>query len=172
MGDDEEEAAERPGTEEIREKISDLIIAPRQGVPFASISRHILEKQEEGDWVEQNPHLLGTYADSLDRCLIVGLPTQKYSEWAWFNNGYGGLDEDELEVLCEFLALVMAVSRHWGPLTVGKMNDEVDQMSMIALRDLADRWHEGPVGALAEDYMRGGPVYKAANNAARIPHRI
>jgi hypothetical protein len=172
VGDDEEAAAERPGTEEIREKISDLIITPRQAVPFASISRHILKKQEEGDWIEQNPHLLGTYADSFDGCLIIGLPTQKYSEWAWFNNGYGGMDEDELEVLCEFLALMMSISRHWGPLTVGKMNDEVDQMAMIAWRDLAARWHESPVGVLIEHYLRGGPVYKAANQAARIPHRI
>jgi hypothetical protein len=170
--EDEEPATERPGAGEIQEKISGLIIAPRKNVPFISISRHILEKQEEGEWVEQNPRLLGTYADSLDGCIVVGLPTPKYSEWVWFNNGYGGLDEDELEVLTEFLALVMATSRHWGPLTVGKMNDETDQMAMIAWRDLAARWHEGPVGALIEDYLRGGPVYKAANNAARIPHRI
>jgi hypothetical protein len=168
----DEEVAERPGTEEVREKISDLIIAPRQGVPFASISRHILENQEEGCWTEQSPRLLGVYVDSFDRCLIVGLPTRDHAEWAWFNNGYGGLDEDELEVLCEFLALMMATSRHWGPLTVGKMNDEIDQMAMIAWKDLADRWHEGPVGVLIEDYLRGGPVYKAASMAARIPHRI
>jgi hypothetical protein len=172
VGDDEEEAAERPGTEEIREKISDLIIAPRQGVPFASISRHILSNQEEGCWVEQGPHLLGTYADSFDRCLVVGLPTRDHAEWAWFNNGYGGLDEDELEVLVEFLALMMATSRHWGPLTVGKIEEEVSQMAMIAWKDLAERWHEGPVGALVEDYLRGGPVRKAASQAARIPHRI
>jgi hypothetical protein len=170
--EDEEPATERPSTEEIREKIYDLIIAPRQAVPFASISRHILENQEEGCWVEQNPRLLGTYADSLDRCLIIGLPAQKYSEFAWFNNGYGGLDEDELEVLVEFLALMMSISRHWGPLTVGKIEEEVSQMAMIAWKDLADRWHEGPVGALVEDYLRGGPVYKAASQAARIPHRI
>jgi hypothetical protein len=170
--EDEEPATERPGTDEVREKISDLLITPRQAVPFASISHHILSNQEEGCWVEQNPRLLGTYADSFDRCLVVGLPAQKYSEFAWFNNGYGGLDEDELEVLVEFLALMMGISRHWGPLTVGKMDDEIDQMAMIAWKDLADRWHEGPVGALVEDYLRGGPVYKAANNAARIPHRI
>jgi hypothetical protein len=115
---------------------------------------------------------LGVYADSFDGCLIVGLPSQKYSDFAWFSNWYGCTDEDGPEVLCEFLALMMAASRHWGPLTVGKMNDEVDQMAMIAWKDLADRWHEGPVGALVEDYLRGGPVYKAANNAARIPHRI
>jgi hypothetical protein len=168
----DEEAAERPGTDEVREKISDLLITPRQAVPFASISRHILENQEEGCWVEQNPRLLGAYADSFDRCLIIGLPAQKYSEFAWFNNGYGGLDEDELEVLVEFLALMMSISRHWGPLTVGKMDDEIDQMAMIAWRDLAARWHESPVGVLVEHYLRGGPVYKAASQAARIPHRI
>jgi hypothetical protein len=172
VGDDEEEATERPSTEEIRGKISDLIIIPRGDAPLISISKHILENQEEGHWVEQPPHLLGIYTGTFDRCLVIGLPTRKYSEFAWFNSGYGGLDEDELEVLCEFLALVMAVSRHWGPLTVGKMNDEVDQMAMIAWKDLAERWHEGPVGALIEDYLRGGPVYKAASNAARIPHRI
>jgi hypothetical protein len=172
VGDDEEEAAERPGTEEIREKISDLLITPRQAVPFASISHHILSNQEEGCWVEQNPRLLGTYADSFDRCIIIGLPAQKNSEFAWFNNGYGGLDEDELEVLVEFLALMMSISRHWGPLTVGKIEEEVSQMAMIAWKDLADRWHEGPVGALIEDYLRGGPVYRAASMAARIPHRI
>jgi hypothetical protein len=170
--EDEEPATERPGTEEIREKISDLLITPRQAVPFASISRHILSSQEEGCWVEQNPHLLGVYADSFDRCLVVGLPSRDYAEWAWFNEGYGGLDEDELEVLCEFLALMMVISRHWGPLTVGKIEEEVSQMAMIAWKDLADRWHEGPVGALVEDYLRGGPVYKAASQAARIPHRI
>jgi hypothetical protein len=170
--DDEEPATERPGTEEIREKISDLLIAPRQAVPFASISHHILSNQEEGCWVEQGPHLLGTYADSFDRCLVVGLPTRDHAEWAWFNNGYGGLDEDELEVLVEFLALMMAASRHWGPLTVGKIEEEVSQMAMIAWKDLAERWHEGPVGALVEDYLRGGPVRKAASQAARIPHRI
>jgi hypothetical protein len=170
--EDEEPATERPGTEEIREKISGLLITPRQAVPFASISHHILSNQEEGCWVEQNPRLLGTYADSFDRCLIIGLPAQKYSEFAWFNNGYGGLDEDELEVLVEFLALMMSISRHWGPLTVGKIEEEVSQMAMIAWKDLADRWHEGPVGALVEDYLRGGPVYKAASQAARIPHRI
>jgi hypothetical protein len=172
VGDDEEEATERPGTDEVREKISDLLITPRQAVPFASISHHILSNQEEGCWVEQNPRLLGVYADSFDRCLIIGLPAQKYSEFAWFNNGYGGLDEDELEVLVEFLALMMATSRHWGPLTVGKIEEEVSQMAMIAWKDLAERWHEGPVGALVEDYLRGGPVYKAASQAARIPHRI
>jgi hypothetical protein len=170
--EDEEPATERPGTEEIRERISDLIITPHNNVPFVSISRHILENQEEGYWVEQNPRLLGTYADSFDRCLVVGLPAQKYSEFAWFNNGYGGLDEDELEVLCEFLALMMNISKHWGPLTVGKIEEEVSQMAMIAWKDLADRWHEGPVGVLVEDYLRGGPVYKAADMAVRIPHRI
>jgi hypothetical protein len=172
VGDDEEEATERPSADEVREKISDLIITPRQAVPFASISHHILSNQEEGCWVEQNPRLLGAYADSFDRCLIIGLPAQKYSEFAWFNNGYGGLDEDELEVLVEFLALMMSISRHWGPLTVGKIEEEVSQMAMIAWKDLADRWHEGPVGALVEDYLRGGPTRKAASQAARIPHRV
>jgi hypothetical protein len=170
--EDEEPAAEPPSTEEIREKISDLLITPRQAVPFTSISRHILDNQEEGCWVEQNPRLLGTYADSFDRCLIIGLPTRFYAEWAWFNNGYGGLDEDELEVLVEFLALMMGISRHWGPLTVGKVEEEVSQMAMIAWQDLADRWHEGPVGALVEDYLRGGPTRKAASQAARMPHRM
>jgi hypothetical protein len=170
--EDEETAAERPSTDEVREKISDLLITPRKDVPLISISRHILSNQEEGCWIEQNPHLLGFYADSFDRCLVIGLPTRDHAEWAWFNNGYGGLDEDELEVLCEFLALMMSISRHWGPLTVGKTEEEVSQMAMIAWKDLADRWHEGPVGALVEDYLRGGPVCKAASQAARIPHRI
>jgi hypothetical protein len=172
VGDDEEETTERPGADEIREKISDLLIIPRGDVPLISISRHILSSQEEGCWVEQNPHLLGTYAGSFDRCLVIGLPTQRYSEFAWFDSGYGCIDEDELEVLNEFLALMMAISRHWGPLSVGKMEEEVSQMAMIAWQDLADRWHEGPVGALVEDYLRGGPTRKAASQAARIPHRI
>jgi hypothetical protein len=168
----DEEATDPPSTDEVREKISDLLITPRQAVPFASISRHILLNQEEGVWTQQNPHLLGVYTDSFDRCLVIGLPTCSRTEWAWFNNGYGGLDEDELEVLCEFLALMMSISRHWGPLTVGKIEEEVSQMAMIAWKDLADRWHEGPVGALVEDYLRGGPTRKAASQAARIPHRI
>jgi hypothetical protein len=169
---EDEEASERPKTEEIREKISDLIITTRQAVPFASISRHVLENQEEGHWFEQPPHLLGVYTDSFDRCLVIGLPSQKYGEFAWFNNGYGGLDEDELEVLCEFLALMMSISRHWGPLTDGKIEEEVDQMAMIAWKDLAARWHESPVGVLVEHYLRGGPTRKAASQAARIPHRV
>jgi hypothetical protein len=172
VGNDEEETTERPSTDEVRGKISDLIITPRQAVPFASISRHVLENQEEGHWVEQPPHLLGIYTDSFDRCLVIGLPSQKCGEFAWFNNGYGGLDEDELEVLCEFLALMMSISRHWGPLTDGKIEEEVDHMAMIAWKDLAARWHESPVGVLVEHYLRGGPVYKAASQAARIPHRI
>jgi hypothetical protein len=171
VGDDEEKAAEPPSEDEIRERISDLIIIPRGDVPLISISRHVLSNQEEGCWAEQNPHLLGTYADSFDRCLIVGLPTQKYSEFAWFNSGYGGLDEDELEVLVEFLALVMAIARQWGPLSVANIREEEDRIAMIAWKDLADRWHEGPLGALVEDYLRGGAVRKAASQAARIPHR-
>jgi hypothetical protein len=170
--EDEGPATEPPSEEEIREKISDLIITPRQAVPFASISRHILWSQEEGAWVEQNPYLLGTYADSFDRCLIIGIPAQKYSEFAWFNSGYGGLDEDELEVLTEFLALVLAISRQWGPLSAANIREEEDRIAMIAWKDLAARWHEGPVGALVEDYLGGGAVRKAASQAARIPHRV
>jgi hypothetical protein len=170
--DDEEEATEPPSEDKIREKISDLIIIPRGDVPLISISKHILENQEEGKWIEQNPHLLGTYADSFDRCLVVGLPTRFYAEWAWFNSGYGGSDKDELEVLVEFLALMMAISRQWGPLSVENFREEEDRMAMIAWKDLAERWHEGPVGALIEDYLRGGAVRKAASQAVRIPHRV
>jgi hypothetical protein len=170
--EDEETAVGPPSTDEVQEKISDLLITPRQAVPFASISRHVLENQEEGHWVEQPPHLLGVYADSFDGCLIVGLPSQKYSDFAWFSNWYGCTDEDGPEVLCEFLALMMGISRHWGPLTDRKTEEEVSQMAMIAWKDLAERWHEGPVGALVEDYLRGGPVRKAASQAVRIPHRI
>jgi hypothetical protein len=170
--EDEEPAAGPPSTDEVREKISDLIITPRNDVPFISISQHILRNQEEGMWIEQNPYILGTYADSFDRCLVVGLPTRFYAEWAWFNSGYGGLDEDELEVLVEFLALMMAISRQWGRITAGKIEEEVSQMAMIGWQDLAERWHEGPVGALVEDFLRGGAVRKAASQAARIPHRV
>jgi hypothetical protein len=170
--DDEEETTEPPSEDEIREKISDLTITPHQAVPFASISRHILLNQEEGMWNQQNPHLLGVYTDSFDGCLIVGLPTCSRAEWAWFNNWFGCIDEDGPEVLCEFLALMMAISRQWGPLSVENLREEEDRMAMIAWKDLAARWHEGPVGALIEDYLCGGPVYKAASQAARIPHRI
>jgi hypothetical protein len=170
--EDEEPAAGPPSADEVREKISDLLITPRNDVPFISISHHILRNQEEGVWVEQNPYLLGTYADSFDRCLIIGIPAQKYSEFAWFNSGYGGLDEDELEVLTEFLALVLAISRQWGPLSAANIREEEDRIAMIAWKDLAARWHEGPVGALVEDYLGGGAVRKAASQAARIPHRV
>jgi hypothetical protein len=170
--EDEGPAAGPPSADEVREKISDLLITPRNNVPFISISRHILDNQEEGHWKGQNPHLLGTYADSFERCLVVGLPTRFYAEWAWFDSDYGCLDEDELEVLCEFLSLVLEISRQWGPLSAANIREEEDRIAMIAWKDLAARWHEGPVGALIENYLRGGPVYKAACRAARIPHRI
>jgi hypothetical protein len=170
--EDEEPATDPPSADEVREKISDLLITPRNDVPFISISRHILDNQEEGHWKGQYPHLLGTYVDSFDRCLVIGLPTCSRAEWAWFDSDYGCLDEDELEVLSEFLSLVLAISRQWGPLSVGKIEEEAGQIAMIAWKDLVARWHEGPVGALIEDYLRGGAVRKAASQAVRIPHRV
>jgi hypothetical protein len=170
--EDEEPAAGPPSEDKIREKISDLIIIPRGDVPLISISRHVMSNQEEGRWKGQYPHLLGTYVDNFDRCLVVGLPTCSRAEWAWFDSDYGCLDEDELEVLTEFLALVLAISRQWGPLSAANIREEEDRIAMIAWKDLVARWHEGPVGALVEDYLGGGAVRKAASQAARIPHRI
>lgn len=166
---DDDQAAEPPDKEEIAEKISGLLVEPRHAVPFASISNHITSRQEEGVWVEQYPRLLGTYVDSHDKRLIIGLSYQETSEFAWWESSYGSLDEDELEVLCEFLSLMINISRHWGPLPF-LPQEEIDAMALIALRDLARRWHEGPVGALAEDYLREGPSWEAAMRAARIPH--
>lgn len=168
--EDGEEATAPPTTEEIREKISDLLITPRKDVLSESVSRHIIDNQEPGAWVAQRPCLTGIYADSLDGQLVIGLPHRELSEFSWWESLYGSLDEDELEVLCEFLSLMLRISRHWGPLPV-RPNDDIDQMALIALRDLAERWDEGPVGALAEDYLRGGVIQKAASHVARLPHR-
>lgn len=163
-----DDQAETPGSKGIWGKISDILKA-REDVPFASISSHTIRSQEEGVWVEQQLPLLGTYTDSFDGRLVVGLPYQETSEFAWWESSYGSLDEDELEVLCEFLSLVVNISRQWGPLPFISQ-EEIDEMALIALRDLAGRWHEGPVGALVEDYLHEGPTWWAAMRAARIPH--
>lgn len=164
-GDEEDDDAPSTGGDC---HISGLLVAPRKASIFNSISRHILG-QEEGTWYESDCPLDGIYVDNFDRCLVVGVAHRESSEFAWWESQFGSLDEAELDALYEFLSLLLSISRRWGPLQF-LAQDEVDTMSTISWKYMAPQWREGPIGALVEDYLRKGPIWRAAMRVARIPH--